>query len=790
MESNKLQTLVQMWELLICPICKDLFNEPKILPCVHSFCETCLEGLTRLQKSAFQCPVCRAPTQLPLGGVGDIPHNFFLNSILDIMKRQRNASGDVTCDACSVNVLSTLRCTDCNVLLCTKCLPAHDVGAKGSACGNEEEVTRLGKREAEGGRKQHQLHISLKCEHHPKQDLRFFCSNCAKLVCEDCVVAKHLTHIFVSASDVVPSCKAKLNTLLSQITSKILFLSDAQREIKDTEQHLHARVVEIRNLIGTTKNELFAQQNRISAKLDSEEKSLLNRLDAVARKKFDVLARQRGKLETRLSLIENCRMFTSHLLLNGSDEEILTMENCIMESLGDLCQHTLGLPIECSEDSFVGFRKTSSGERESELVRDVNGGQRCPKLEGGNLVGVIVSGEGCGSCCFATGEGLTSTVVGQDTTFTVTVKNDQNKGCVEGRGSIVARVKTPHDSYFQAGVVEHRSNKHKFRYRTYIAGPHVLKISIRGEEILGSPFEPLSSGSTDYSRRGRLITKFGRAGTGEGELCSPHGLAVDRLSRIFVADTGNHRIQVFNQNGRFLFGFGRKGSEPGEFHEPCDVTINQVGLVLVADKGNNRIQMFTCDGTFVSQLRLQSMRPSAVTTDNYNNMIVVDSDTSRVLVFTMAGEMLRSVSRGLPNGRGLGHVQDVASGQTGEVFLISRVPTDKGGGGGVVEATKRTTNSGLIQVFDKNGDYLREFVIPSYVCPTSSWCRLLTDHDDRVLATGVGNKVQVFTRAGGHLTNITFTEKDYKEIEISAIALTPNGSVLVADVTNGRILMF
>lgn len=778
MESSyKFQTLVQMWELIICPICKDLFNDPKILPCVHSFCGKCLSGLAQVKQDAFQCPVCRALTQLPAGGVADIPSNFFLNSILDIMKRQRHACGEdeILCDACCVNVLSSLRCEDCEVLLCTKCLQTHGNHKRKTAHGNHQEVRSSSENVVTEPGKQHQLRMPLKCKRHPKQDLRFFCNSCAELVCQDCVIAKHVTHIFVSASDAVPSCKAKLNTLLNQITTKLLFLSDALRDTKNTEEQLRSCVADIINRIHTTKNELVTQSDWSSEELDKDEKGLVNRLNAVARKKFEVLEEHRRKLETRLGLIENCRKFTLHLMCNGSDEEILTMENCIMESLGGLCQQTPEIPIECPENSYISF------------TAGVTADQGCRPPEGGNVLGTVSPGEGCGGCCFATGEGLTSTMVGQDSTFTITVKNDRNKACNEGRGSIVARVKTTHGGYFRAEMIEHKLGKQKFRYRTYIAGPHVLRITIKGEEILGSPFEPLSNGSTDYSRRGRLITKFGRAGTGDGELCSPHGLAVDRLSRIFVADTGNHRIQVFNESGRFLFAFGQKGSELGEFNEPCDVTISRTGHVVVADMRNDRLQVFTCEGNFVSQVSSGIVRPSAVTMDSYNNMVVVDQDQSRVLVLTMAGEVLRSITRASPKGKkGLENVQGVACSQTGEMFLISRISADQHD---IVKATTQTYSS-LIQVFDNNGNYIREFVIPSYVSPASTWCRLLMDNDDRVLATGAGNKVQVFTKAGGHLTNITFTEKDYKQIEISAIALSPNESVVVADSINARILVF
>ena len=235
-----------------------------------------------------------------------------------------------------------------------------------------------------------------------------------------------------------------------------------------------------------------------------------------------------------------------------------------------------------------------------------------------------------------------------------------------------------------------------------------------------------------------------------------------------------------------MFAFGREGSEQGEFNEPCDVTIARTAHVIVADRLNDRLQFFTPDGKFVRQIQGAMVRPTSVTTDQYNNIAVVDSDHTRVLLFTMAGKRLRSITRGSSVHARLENVQDVTCNQTGETFLISRIPALNSG---VTTATQET-HASLVQVFDNNGAYIREFATPSYARTKPNLCRLVTDYDDRVLATGSGNKVQVFTRVGGHLTNITFTEKDCSQIDISAIALSPRQAVVVADSINGRILVF
>jgi sugar lactone lactonase YvrE len=55
-----------------------------------------------------------------------------------------------------------------------------------------------------------------------------------------------------------------------------------------------------------------------------------------------------------------------------------------------------------------------------------------------------------------------------------------------------------------------------------------------------------------FSKDGKFITSWGKMGSAPGEFKTPHGLAFDSRGRLFVADRGNNRIQIFDQNGKFL----------------------------------------------------------------------------------------------------------------------------------------------------------------------------------------------------------------------------------------------
>jgi len=89
-----------------------------------------------------------------------------------------------------------------------------------------------------------------------------------------------------------------------------------------------------------------------------------------------------------------------------------------------------------------------------------------------------------------------------------------------------------------------------------------------------------------------VINTFGSEGTDEGQFKFPRGVAVDEQGSIYVADSGNNRIQIFSSEGVFQRGFGRWGQGEGEFKGLEGIAVNSKGQVLVADRENHRVQMF------------------------------------------------------------------------------------------------------------------------------------------------------------------------------------------------------
>jgi DNA-binding beta-propeller fold protein YncE len=92
---------------------------------------------------------------------------------------------------------------------------------------------------------------------------------------------------------------------------------------------------------------------------------------------------------------------------------------------------------------------------------------------------------------------------------------------------------------------------------------------------------------------GRRIAAWGKEGTGEGEFAEPQGISVDALDCVYVADSGNHRVQKFDPRGRFLCAWGGPGTDPMMMSDPSAVVVDVRGVVYVAERNNRRVQIFT-----------------------------------------------------------------------------------------------------------------------------------------------------------------------------------------------------
>ena len=122
----------------------------------------------------------------------------------------------------------------------------------------------------------------------------------------------------------------------------------------------------------------------------------------------------------------------------------------------------------------------------------------------------------------------------------------------------------------------------------------------------------------------------------------PRGIDVSSSGEVYVTDTGNKRVVVFDAAGIFLREFGGSGANPGQMNEPVGIAVGAAGTVFVADTWNQRVQVLTGEGIFLRQWSIPAWQGDSPEEKPFvalgdDTVVVSDPVHQRVLVFTLNG---------------------------------------------------------------------------------------------------------------------------------------------------------
>jgi uncharacterized protein (TIGR03663 family) len=308
-----------------------------------------------------------------------------------------------------------------------------------------------------------------------------------------------------------------------------------------------------------------------------------------------------------------------------------------------------------------------------------------------------------------------------------------------------------------------------------------------------------------------------------GQLAFPRGIALDQSGNLFVADSGNQRIAVVDPQGQLSFwgspcmldtgsgcmdldGEGPLPLGAGQFNEPWGVAVDPEGRVYVADTWNHRIQVFDQTGQFLGQWgegRLVDAEidtrgragtpfgfygPRAVAVDLEGRVYVADTGNERIMAYTIGTDAEGNVTADFFQQWG------TMGPEEGQFLEPVGVAVDASGRVYVVD-----TLNGRVQAFAPGTD---GFVDP---IPAATWEVTGWDSTSRenkpYIATGPGGQVY-FTVPERHYAAVTDGGGDilavwggYGSNQSSfnlpiGVAVDEQGRVYVSDSGNGRVLVF
>jgi len=154
-----------------------------------------------------------------------------------------------------------------------------------------------------------------------------------------------------------------------------------------------------------------------------------------------------------------------------------------------------------------------------------------------------------------------------------------------------------------------------------------------------------------YDNSGHYLGPFAVKGRQEGQVDWPRGIHFAADGNLWVVDSHNNRVQLFDPQGRVLLVFGESGSHPegrGQFQRPSDLATDSEGCLWVTDTLNNRVQKFDSGGHFLAMFGTsgqgagQFLWPRGIAIDRWGRIYVVERTNHRVQVLSSRGDPLGS----------------------------------------------------------------------------------------------------------------------------------------------------
>lgn len=716
-----------------CSMCSEVFKNPKCLSCYHSYCKDCLEEIQ--EESKILCPnrKCKRETEVPAGGVKDLPNNFFVEHLVDeyFLKRKVNGEEEAKCDNCDKDDPVVSFCSHCSLFLCHVCNESHKRDKR--TVGHERRIISFDELKSK-------KHVPLRtkpkhvmCKKH-NIELLFYCETCKELICMCCTTQEHNEHLHCPADQLA----GKVREELKKITTPV-------KEMRDSLSKAYNNLDEMANEIETFSTDL---NHDVDQHYDELINNLIKQKEEIKQQlQFTVLQKKKvvvGQLEEVQCMQEEVQSMVElkNTIERGSPQELLFARHQVINRMIEVTDKYGTVNIDPVQSATMEFLPNK--------IALPQFGQIFTHID-------PAASEVANIPNYA--------FVGQEVELAVTTKYHFGYKCSKGGSQIVVELEYKSGDVTVAQVKDNKDGSYAVYFTPEQAGKAKLFVSINGLQTRENPYtfmvhktylaagqpssivnrngkmgQPWGIAFSDigiwavtdwfkhrvylFNNQDELVLKFGSHGTASGQLNFPYGIAFDANNRIYVADGGNHRVQKFDATGKYLLQFGSRGSGEGQLNSPCSVTVLD-DKVYVADCYNHRISVFQKNSGefchFIGEGHLDA--PYDISFNNTNDLLlVVDHDQHCVCTFTLEGEFVGKFGS---KGKGMGQLKEPCSLTTDAYNCI----------------LVADTGNNRITVFDKDGKCIGSFV-GDFNFPRG----ITLDQNGTIYVSDSANKrVQVFT---------------------------------------------
>ena len=581
-----------------CPLCLETVNNPKTLPCLHSFCLECLDkhaGFARRQLQAtIKCPVCQTSFQIPEGdSFKNLPTSYHLNRLVDVLALKDSGAQAQKCGSCDENNTASSYCFVCQNFLCSPCFEAHQ-RLKATRGHRNVVIEKLQAQDVED-----LINRPVMCsqQYHENQPLEFYCEECKVPICHKCSVVSHNRHTMTDTQKAAQVQKMQMKAALEKVKAETVVYEKKVR--KQTE------------LMDKNKKEIMSCEKKMTDLVED-----LREHERVMKTKFAEIyeaqqkhhATQLENFELVLTQLKSCVERGESIVQRNISAEILQTNPGIIKRCEELLKARKPDIYKPSHVNYVVEQKVKILDR-------------------------IVVSDTYPSMSLAEVASLKDVREKTETNFTIVTRNSDEKRCYQEKDVIKVNILNPAGDQLETEIKDTKDGKYTVTYTPQCVGQHRVEIQVNGQPLTGSPWFVQV-----IPHQYQFAFQFGSKGREQGRFNSPWGIAVNDKSRtLAVADFNNKRIQMFGFEGNFLGQIALNG-------KPRSLTFTESGDLLVCallEVWSWRIFLFTENGRFMSYFGGEHVKaPYYISVSSDGRIITSDFNDNRIKVLTPDGKNL------------------------------------------------------------------------------------------------------------------------------------------------------
>ena len=735
-------------EEVSCPVCSDLFKDPRQLPCLHSFCLHCLKHWHQTSggQNAFRCPKCQTLSRVPASGdLKDLPTSFYLNGLIDVLAIKECNTTQVTCGNCDKKSSEASYCFQCCMFYCEQCLIGHNMMR------NNKDHRVLAVKEFQDKDYEDVLKRPVFCsrQEHQKEELKYFCKECETAVCQTCVTLDHGGHTLKLIGEEAEAQKIEMTALIQEQRQNLQAYMNLVTQLDQEYAELIEQSENVKRNVDSFTDDLIKT-------IQAKRQNILAAVENETRKSGESVARTKTEIQQKITLIESSLEKADKLLTRSINAEVVQLKKSLTAILEEVEQakHVSRDPEYLPTVVFV----------ENQKIENVINSEEIGFLE---ILSPIKANES-----IAEGKGLREGTVGREAQFNLTTRNANKRQCYDKRDNVTVEMRDEHgrECVTKVQIDDKKDGIYNISYSPKVQGSCKLSIKVNGKHVRDSPFSVIVK-----PFHVEPVLSFGKQGSDIGMFHYPRGVAVSNRDEIAVADQLNHRVQIFNSNGDFIRSFGRKGSNQGEFQSPIGIAFDKDGKIFVADSENDRVQIFSGEGRYVGMfggkgsLDSQLSKPRDLSLDSQGNIIVADSGNKLIKIFSPDGNFLMKIG-------GPGSFSFPVHCVQCEEYLIVSDYTD--------HSIKVFSREGEYKYkFGKQGGGDGEFNYPRFLSVTKSGLLMVCDWGN--------HRIQVFELNGKFVGKFGTKGSNVGEFNNPfSVAFLSNNQTVVCDKSNHRIQIF